>query len=106
MCVSLGVSLFGLSALVLPGTFESHLELVKSLGLGPTLIHAAKFALVFPLAYHTWNGVRHLVSPWRRACFPGDGGGGAGRTLPLLSGFSAVLKGARVGPRPGGWWGS
>ncbi|KAF6075833.1 succinate dehydrogenase complex subunit C [Phyllostomus discolor] len=58
---STGVSLFGLSALVLPGTFESHLELVKSLALGPALIHTAKFALAFPLAYHTWNGVRHLM---------------------------------------------
>ncbi|KAF6075838.1 succinate dehydrogenase complex subunit C [Phyllostomus discolor] len=61
IALSAGVSLFGLSALVLPGTFESHLELVKSLALGPALIHTAKFALAFPLAYHTWNGVRHLM---------------------------------------------
>lgn len=61
VALSAGVSLFGLSALVLPGTFESHLELVKSLCLGPALIHTAKFALAFPLAYHTWNGVRHLT---------------------------------------------
>ncbi|EPQ16585.1 Succinate dehydrogenase cytochrome b560 subunit, mitochondrial [Myotis brandtii] len=57
----LGVSLFGLSALLLPGNFESHLELVKSLSLGPVLIHSAKFALAFPLMYHTWNGIRHLM---------------------------------------------
>ncbi|KAL4674473.1 hypothetical protein H8959_018407 [Pygathrix nigripes] len=25
------------------------------------LIHTAKFALVFPLMYHTWNGIRHLM---------------------------------------------
>ncbi|ELK30669.1 Succinate dehydrogenase cytochrome b560 subunit, mitochondrial [Myotis davidii] len=56
-----GVSLFGLSALLLPGNFESHLELVKSLSLGPVLIHSAKFALAFPLMYHTWNGIRHLM---------------------------------------------
>ncbi|XP_037005681.1 succinate dehydrogenase cytochrome b560 subunit, mitochondrial [Artibeus jamaicensis] len=61
IALSAGVSLFGLSALVLPGSFESHLELVKSLGLGPALIHTAKFAITFPLAYHTWNGVRHLM---------------------------------------------
>nr|KAF6268523.1 succinate dehydrogenase complex subunit C [Pipistrellus kuhlii] len=59
--LSTGVSLFGLSALLLPGNFESHLELVKSLSLGPVLIHSAKFALAFPLTYHTWNGVRHLM---------------------------------------------
>ncbi|XP_050648963.1 succinate dehydrogenase cytochrome b560 subunit, mitochondrial-like [Macaca thibetana thibetana] len=39
----------------------SYLELVKSLCLGPALIHTAKFALVFPLMYHTWNGIRHLM---------------------------------------------
>ncbi|OWK05344.1 SDHC, partial [Cervus elaphus hippelaphus] len=55
------VSLFGLSALLVPGSFESHLEFVKSLCLGPALIHTAKFALVFPLMYHTWNGIRHLL---------------------------------------------
>lgn len=62
LVVSSGVSLFGLSALLLPGTFESHLQLVKSLCLGPAFIYTAKFALVFPLMYHTWNGIRHLVS--------------------------------------------
>ncbi|XP_068926622.1 succinate dehydrogenase cytochrome b560 subunit, mitochondrial [Petaurus breviceps papuanus] len=61
IALSAGVSLFGLAALLLPGNFESHLELVKSLCLGPTLIHTAKFALVFPLMYHTWNGIRHLM---------------------------------------------
>uniref|UniRef100_A0A5F5PR25 Succinate dehydrogenase cytochrome b560 subunit, mitochondrial n=1 Tax=Equus caballus TaxID=9796 RepID=A0A5F5PR25_HORSE len=60
IALSAGVSLFGLSALLVPGNFESHLELVKSLCLGPALIHTAKFALVFPLMYHTWNGIRHL----------------------------------------------
>ncbi|XP_006907909.1 succinate dehydrogenase cytochrome b560 subunit, mitochondrial [Pteropus alecto] len=61
VALSAGVSLFGLSALLLPGTFESHLQLVKSLCLGPAFIYTAKFALVFPLMYHTWNGIRHLM---------------------------------------------
>uniref|UniRef100_F7ICW3 Succinate dehydrogenase cytochrome b560 subunit, mitochondrial n=2 Tax=Platyrrhini TaxID=9479 RepID=F7ICW3_CALJA len=61
IALSAGVSLFGMSALLLPGNFESYLELVKSLYLGPALIHTAKFALVFPLMYHTWNGIRHLM---------------------------------------------
>nr|KAF6397947.1 succinate dehydrogenase complex subunit C [Rousettus aegyptiacus] len=43
VALSAGVSLFGLSALLLPGNFESHLQ------------------LVFPLMYHTWNGIRHLM---------------------------------------------
>ncbi|XP_047375928.1 succinate dehydrogenase cytochrome b560 subunit, mitochondrial isoform X2 [Sciurus carolinensis] len=61
MALSGGVYLFGLSALLLPGNFESYLEFVKSLCLGPAVIHTAKFALVFPLMYHTWNGIRHLM---------------------------------------------
>uniref|UniRef100_A0A2K5KCI4 Succinate dehydrogenase cytochrome b560 subunit, mitochondrial n=1 Tax=Colobus angolensis palliatus TaxID=336983 RepID=A0A2K5KCI4_COLAP len=58
--LSAGASLFGMSALLLPGNFEFYLELVKSLCLGPALIHTAKFALVFPLMYHTWNGIPQL----------------------------------------------
>ncbi|ERE74015.1 succinate dehydrogenase cytochrome b560 subunit [Cricetulus griseus] len=56
-----GVSLFGLSALLLPGNFESYLMFIKSLCLGPALIHSAKFVLVFPLMYHSLNGIRHLI---------------------------------------------
>uniref|UniRef100_A0A2K6GPE5 Succinate dehydrogenase cytochrome b560 subunit, mitochondrial n=1 Tax=Propithecus coquereli TaxID=379532 RepID=A0A2K6GPE5_PROCO len=40
---------------------SAYLEFVKSLCLGPALIHTAKFALVFPLMFHTWNGIRHLM---------------------------------------------
>ncbi|XP_037599062.1 succinate dehydrogenase cytochrome b560 subunit, mitochondrial-like, partial [Cebus imitator] len=61
IALSAGVSLFGMSALLLPGNFESYLELMKSLYLEPALIHTAKFALVSPLMYHTWNGIRHLM---------------------------------------------
>ncbi|XP_034376675.1 succinate dehydrogenase cytochrome b560 subunit, mitochondrial [Arvicanthis niloticus] len=61
IALSGGVSLFGLSALLLPGNFESYLMFVKSLCLGPTLIYTAKFVLVFPLMYHTLNGIRHLM---------------------------------------------
>uniref|UniRef100_A0A8C5MX88 Succinate dehydrogenase cytochrome b560 subunit, mitochondrial n=1 Tax=Leptobrachium leishanense TaxID=445787 RepID=A0A8C5MX88_9ANUR len=59
--MSVGVSLFGLAALALPGDFTSHLELIKSLSLGPSLICAAKFALALPVTYHTFTGVRHLI---------------------------------------------
>nr|XP_012639780.1 succinate dehydrogenase cytochrome b560 subunit, mitochondrial [Microcebus murinus] len=61
IAASAGVYLFGLSALLLPGNFESYFKFVKSLSLGPALIHTAKFALVFPLMYHSWNGIRHLM---------------------------------------------
>lgn len=76
-----GVSLFAVAALLLPGDYPSYLELLRSLQLGTGLIGALKFTLAFPLAYHTWNGMRHLVSgvrgrrldlPWweGRACTP------------------------------------
>ncbi|XP_031245018.1 succinate dehydrogenase cytochrome b560 subunit, mitochondrial [Mastomys coucha] len=61
IALSGGVSLFGLSALLLPGNFESYLMFVKSLCLGPTVIYAAKFVLVLPLTYHALNGIRHLI---------------------------------------------
>ncbi|XP_062921200.1 succinate dehydrogenase cytochrome b560 subunit, mitochondrial [Mobula hypostoma] len=65
--LSTGVSLFALAALLLPGDFSSYLEVVRSLQLGPELIGAAKFCISFPLAYHTWNGVRHLAWDTARA---------------------------------------
>uniref|UniRef100_A0A8C8T335 Succinate dehydrogenase cytochrome b560 subunit, mitochondrial n=1 Tax=Peromyscus maniculatus bairdii TaxID=230844 RepID=A0A8C8T335_PERMB len=61
IALSGGVYLFGLSALLLPGNFESYLMFVKSLCLGPAVIHTAKFVLAFPLMYHAWNGIRHLM---------------------------------------------
>lgn len=61
MALSTGVSLFGLLAPLAPGNFQSHSELVKSLCLGRSLIYTAKFALVFPLMYDTWNGIWHLM---------------------------------------------
>lgn len=78
-----GVSLFSLAALLLPEQFPHYLAMVKSLSLGPALIYSAKFALAFPLSYHTWNGVRHLVSSpceGRRACL-GVRGKGSGCRL-------------------------
>uniref|UniRef100_W5LW70 Succinate dehydrogenase cytochrome b560 subunit, mitochondrial n=1 Tax=Lepisosteus oculatus TaxID=7918 RepID=W5LW70_LEPOC len=61
VALSSGISLFALSALVLPGDFASNLEVVRSLSLGPALIYSAKFTLAFPVAYHTFNGIRHLL---------------------------------------------
>ncbi|XP_034612424.1 succinate dehydrogenase cytochrome b560 subunit, mitochondrial isoform X1 [Trachemys scripta elegans] len=61
VAMSAGVSLFGLAALILPEQFPYYLAFVKSLSLGPALIYSAKFALAFPITYHTWNGIRHLM---------------------------------------------
>lgn len=74
ICLALfaGVSLFGLSALVLPGQFPDYLDFVRSLNLPAAFICSGKFALAFPLTYHAWNGIRHLVS-----------GGGRGTEVPV-----------------------
>ncbi|XP_053560701.1 succinate dehydrogenase cytochrome b560 subunit, mitochondrial isoform X1 [Bombina bombina] len=61
VAMTAGVSLFSLAALTLPGDYATYLELIKSLHLGPALIYSAKFAVAFPLMFHTWNGIRHLV---------------------------------------------
>ncbi|KAJ8272815.1 hypothetical protein GJAV_G00093740 [Gymnothorax javanicus] len=56
-----GISLFAIAALGLPGDYTSHLELIRSLPIGPALITCTKFVLAFPVMYHTCNGIRHLV---------------------------------------------
>ncbi|NWT07527.1 C560 dehydrogenase, partial [Mionectes macconnelli] len=61
VALSLGVSLFGLAALLLPESFPHYLAQVRALSLGPALLCSAKFLLALPLSYHTWNGIRHLV---------------------------------------------
>ncbi|NXG24559.1 C560 dehydrogenase, partial [Grallaria varia] len=61
VALSLGVSLFGLAALLLPEQFPHYLAQVRALSLGPAVLCSAKFLLAFPFSYHTWNGIRHLV---------------------------------------------
>ncbi|XP_062367412.1 succinate dehydrogenase cytochrome b560 subunit, mitochondrial isoform X1 [Cinclus cinclus] len=61
VALSLGVSLFSLAAFLLPEHFPHYLAQVRDLSLGPALIFSAKFALVLPFSYHTWNGIRHLA---------------------------------------------
>ncbi|KAM6948623.1 succinate dehydrogenase cytochrome b560 subunit, mitochondrial [Aplochiton taeniatus] len=56
-----GISAFAALALVLPGDFPLYLDLVHSLSFGPALLSATKFALAFPVSYHTYNGIRHLI---------------------------------------------
>lgn len=51
-----------MAALVLPGSYLHYLDMISSLSIGPVLIGLAKFGLAFPASYHTYNGIRHLVS--------------------------------------------
>ncbi|XP_029814816.1 succinate dehydrogenase cytochrome b560 subunit, mitochondrial, partial [Manacus vitellinus] len=75
IALSLGVSLFGLAALLLPESFPHYLAQVRALSLGPALLCSAKFLLAFPLSYHTWNGIRHLVRGWHGNGEHWDGNG-------------------------------
>ncbi|XP_060728027.1 succinate dehydrogenase cytochrome b560 subunit, mitochondrial [Tachysurus vachellii] len=59
--LSAGISAFAAAALVLPGSFPYYLDLIHSLSMGPALITLAKFALSFPVAFHSYNGIRHLM---------------------------------------------
>lgn len=60
VCV-LAISTFAAAALVLPGSYPYYLDLIHSLSVGPYLIGLAKFGIAFPVSYHTYNGIRHLV---------------------------------------------
>ncbi|XP_030630248.1 succinate dehydrogenase cytochrome b560 subunit, mitochondrial [Chanos chanos] len=59
--LSAGISAFAIAALVLPGDYPQYLDMIHSWSFGPALITATKFALAFPVAYHTYNGIRHLI---------------------------------------------
>ncbi|XP_027766986.1 succinate dehydrogenase cytochrome b560 subunit, mitochondrial, partial [Empidonax traillii] len=81
VALSLGVSLFGLAALLMPEPFPYYLAQVRALSLGPALLCSAKFLLALPVSYHTWNGIRHLVQPWHT--WGGDMGMGMGLGMGL-----------------------
>ncbi|KAK7159665.1 hypothetical protein R3I94_005868 [Phoxinus phoxinus] len=59
--LSSGISAFALAALVLPESYPYYLDLIHSMSFGPQFLAFSKFALAFPVAFHTFNGVRHLI---------------------------------------------
>ena len=52
---------FALCALVLPENFEHYLNLVKALEIPNWILFSGKTVLAWPLCYHAFNGIRHLV---------------------------------------------
>lgn len=56
-----GISAFALAAMVLPESYPYYLDLIHSMTFGPQFLAFSKFALAFPVVYHTFNGIRHLV---------------------------------------------
>lgn len=51
----------GISALVASEPLTKYIESLESMDLGTPLLMGAKALLAFPIAYHTCNGVRHLL---------------------------------------------
>lgn len=58
--LSEAIPAFVLAALILPGNYPNYLDSIHSLSIGPFLIGMAKFGIVFPMSYHTYNGIWHL----------------------------------------------
>lgn len=54
-------AIFGLSALVCPEGANSVVNMIEGLQLGTVSLAALKFTIAFPFAYHSVNGVRHLI---------------------------------------------
>nr|XP_055057038.1 succinate dehydrogenase cytochrome b560 subunit, mitochondrial [Misgurnus anguillicaudatus] len=61
VALSSGISAFAIAALVLPESYPYYLDLIHSMSFGPQFLAFSKFALAFPVAYHSFNGVRHLI---------------------------------------------
>ncbi len=52
---------FSIAYLVAPGTFDSTHVIDFVAGLPDVVKYGAKTLLAFPFAYHSYNGIRHLV---------------------------------------------
>lgn len=63
---SFGIAAIGVGALVLPGDSATYLDAIKAMDLPVWLLGAGKMILVWPLTYHTLNGIRHLVWDFSR----------------------------------------
>ncbi|XP_030753988.1 succinate dehydrogenase cytochrome b560 subunit, mitochondrial-like [Sitophilus oryzae] len=53
--------MFSLAAVWLECPIEYYIEQIRCAELGPACIFGIKFTLAFPLLYHFWNGIRHLL---------------------------------------------
>ena len=54
-------SAVALAALVAPDSLSHYLEIIKAWELPAWFLFSGKCVLVFPVMYHTFNGIRHLV---------------------------------------------
>ncbi|XP_076241814.1 succinate dehydrogenase cytochrome b560 subunit, mitochondrial [Calliopsis andreniformis] len=61
MILSAYAMTLGLGTLVIPGGIPCLAEMIQNLCLSSPTLYVAKFLLVLPLTYHTFNGIRHLT---------------------------------------------
>ncbi|CAG9837544.1 unnamed protein product [Diabrotica balteata] len=61
MALSFYAIAFGLTAAVAPESIPAYIDAIECADLGAATIAAAKFVLAFPMTYHFWNGIRHLL---------------------------------------------
>ncbi|VEN53269.1 unnamed protein product [Callosobruchus maculatus] len=61
MALSAYVIALGIGAIVLPESIPDYIEKLECLEIGEVGISIIKFFLAFPLSYHFWNGIRHLL---------------------------------------------
>ncbi|KAH1022614.1 hypothetical protein HUJ04_011992 [Dendroctonus ponderosae] len=53
--------LFSMAAVYLDCPLEHYIEQLRCAEIGFGSIYALKFLIAFPLTYHFWNGIRHLI---------------------------------------------
>ncbi|KAJ8921712.1 hypothetical protein NQ315_010622 [Exocentrus adspersus] len=61
MALSAYAIALGLGAVVLPESIPHYIEELECAEIGSSCISAIKFILAFPITYHFWNGIRHLL---------------------------------------------
>ncbi|XP_056648522.1 succinate dehydrogenase cytochrome b560 subunit, mitochondrial-like [Diorhabda sublineata] len=52
---------FGLTAAAAPESISEYIDAVECMELGKPVLSGLKFMLAFPMTYHFWNGIRHLL---------------------------------------------
>ncbi|XP_057302578.1 succinate dehydrogenase cytochrome b560 subunit, mitochondrial-like [Hydractinia symbiolongicarpus] len=55
------IALVGVGSLVLPGNPSSYIEVIRAFDLPTWFLASGKLLLIWPVVYHTFNGVRHLA---------------------------------------------
>ena len=63
-CSFLVLSLAAIGLMFAPENFEFYVNYIQALDLPRPLLATGKMLFAWPFVYHTFNGIRHLVSLW------------------------------------------